>query len=352
MAIQTEAKKGRAPAKKGMMWAAQVAKANGPLELVEKPIPEPPAGWVRIQIKACGICHSDSFTVEGVFPGIQYPRVPGHEIAGVIDKLGEGVQGWKKGQRVGVGWCGGNCGYCESCLRGDFITCERIQVPGINYDGGYEEYMIAPAKVLAHIPDELSFTDAAPLMCAGITTYNALRHAGALPGDTVVILGVGGLGHLAIQFAAKMGYKVVAIARGKDKEALAKKLGAHLYLEENENPTKTLQEMGGAKVILSTITQTEPVNELIEGLSVDGNLVLVGIGPEPVEILPLALIGKRRRVTGWPCGSAIHSQDTLQFSNLTGVRSMNEILPLEQASVGYARMMSGRARFRLVLSMD
>lgn len=332
------------------MRAVQVAGPNKPLELVEREIPEPKAKTVRIKIQACGICHSDSFTVEGTFPGIQYPRVPGHEIAGTIDAVGPEVTEWKVGQRVGVGWHGGHCGQCESCRRGDFIACSKLQTPGISYDGGYADYMIAPVEALALIPDELSSIDAGPLMCAGITTYNALRHSGAMPGDVVAILGIGGLGHLAVQFAAKMGFNTVAIARGADKEPLAKKLGALHYINsEKEDVAAQLQKLGGAKVILATVTNSKAINPIIDGLSLNGQLIVVGISPDAIQAFPLSLIMGRRTLIGWPCGTSRDSQDTLFFSALTGIRSMNQVFPLEKAAEAYALMMSGKARFRVVL---
>lgn len=332
------------------MRAIQVKSANGPLELVEKPIPQPPSGWVRIKVEACGICHTDVLVKDGSFP-VKYPRTPGHEAVGVIDELGPDVIGWTKGQRVGVGWFGGQCNHCPSCRRGDFMTCSNMLIPGISYDGGYAEYMIAPASALAKVPGDLSSVEAAPLMCAGITTFNALRNSGAKPGDLVVILGIGGLGHLAIQYAAKMGYKTVAIARGAEKEALAKELGAKYYIDETQNPSAALKKLGGAKVILSTITHTKPMSDLIDGLDTNGKLVIVGIGSEPLEVSPLALIGKRLSIVGWPSGTSNDSEDTLEFSTLANVRSMNEIYPLEKAAEAFDRMMSGKARFRVVLSM-
>jgi D-arabinose 1-dehydrogenase-like Zn-dependent alcohol dehydrogenase len=332
------------------MRAVQVTGPNKSFELVEKDIPEPKSRTVRIKVQACGICHSDSFTKEGTFPGIQYPRVPGHEIAGIIDAIGPDVVGWKIGQRVGVGWHGGHCGRCESCRRGDFITCSNIQTPGISYDGGYAEYMIAPMEALALIPDELSAVEAGPLMCAGITTYNALRHSGALSGDVVAILGIGGLGHLAIQFAAKMGFHTIAIARGKDKEPLAKQLGAHQFLDsESDNVAAELKKWGGAKVVLATVTSSKAIAPVINGLSVNGKLVILGAAFDKLEISPLSLIGERRSIMGWPSGTSRDSQDTMFFSALTGIRSMNHIYPLEKASEAYDFMMSGKARFRVVL---
>jgi D-arabinose 1-dehydrogenase-like Zn-dependent alcohol dehydrogenase len=306
---------------------------------------------VRIKVSACGICHSDSFTKEGTFPGVQYPRVPGHEVAGIIDALGPGVVGWAAGQRVGVGWHGGHCGYCESCRRGDFVTCQTAaQVPGITYDGGYADYMIAPAVALALIPDALAAAEAGPLMCAGITTFNALRHSGAQPGDVVAILGIGGLGHLGVQFAAKMGFKTIAIARGADKAPLAKQLGAWQYIDSQaQEPAAELRKLGGAKVVLATASSGKALSAVLGGLGVDGKMVIVGAA-DPLEVSPLLLIGGRRSVMGWPSGSSIDSQDALRFSALTGVRSMNEVFPLERAAEAYERMMSGKARFRVVLT--
>lgn len=333
------------------MRVVQVRSANGPFELVEREIPEPGPGSVRVRVHACGICHSDSLTKEGVFPGIEYPRAPGHEIAGVIDKLGEGVAGWKQGDRVGVGWHGGHCGYCDRCRRGDFVLCRNAaRVPGIAYDGGYADYVVVPAGTLARIPDALSFTDAAPLMCAGVTTFNSLRNAGAQPGQLVAVLGLGGLGHLGVQFAARMGFRTVGVARGKDKEPLAKQLGAHHYIDTlTQDVAAELTKLGGAAVVLATVTNGPAMTAAIGGLGVGGKLVVLGAANEPMEVSTLALIGARRTIAGWPSGSSIDSQDTLAFSALTGVRSVNELFPLERAAEGYERMMSGKARFRVVL---
>lgn len=333
------------------MRVVQVPHPNGPFELIEGEIPDPRAGSVRIKVQACGICHSDSFTKEGTFPGIQYPRVPGHEIAGIIDAVGTGVVGWTPEQRVGVGWHGGHCGYCDSCRRGDFVTCQTAaQVPGITYDGGYADYMIAPAEALALIPEDLSAVEAGPLMCAGITTFNALRHSGAQPGDVVAILGIGGLGHLGVQFAAKMGLKTVAIARGADKEPLARQLGARHYIDtQAQDPAAELIKLGGAKVILATATSGKALSAVLGGLGVNGKMIIVGAA-DPLDVPPLLLIGGRRSVMGWPSGRSIDSQDTLRFSALTGVRSMNEVFPLERTAEAYERMMSGKARFRVVLT--
>jgi D-arabinose 1-dehydrogenase-like Zn-dependent alcohol dehydrogenase len=333
------------------MRCAQVSRPGGPLELVERDIPDPQGGTVRIKVEACGICHSDSFTKEGTFPGVQYPRVPGHEIAGVIDAIGTGVLGWTMGQHVGVGWHGGHCGYCDSCRRGDFLTCRVApQVPGITYDGGYADYMIAPAEALALIPDELSSVEAGPLMCAGITTFNSLRHSGAMAGDLVAVLGIGGLGHLGVQFAAKMGFKTVAIARGADKEPLARRLGAWRYIDSRaQNPAEELMKLGGAKVILSTATSGKAVAAVLGGLGIDGKMIVLGAA-DPLEVSPALLIGGRRSIAGWPSGRSIDSQDTMRFSALTGVRSINETFPLERAAEAYERMMSGNARFRVVIT--
>ncbi len=333
------------------MKAVQVAKPNAALEVVERDVPEPKPRHVRVKVEACGICHSDVFTVAGLFPGIQYPRVPGHEVVGVIDAVGADVPDWKQGMRVGVGWHGGHCGHCSSCRRGDFITCVRGQVPGIAYDGGYAEYMIAPFEALASIPDDLKAEDAAPLLCAGITTFNALRHSGAQGGDVVAILGIGGLGHLGVQFAAKMGFKTIAIARGTDKGPLAKKLGAHVYIDSTaQNAAEELTKLGGAKVILATVTDAKAMSSVVAGLGIDGKLVVVGASGDPIEVPPLLLIGGRRSIAGWPSGTASDSEDTLRFSALSNVRPMIETYSLANAAEGYQRMMSGKARFRVVLT--
>jgi D-arabinose 1-dehydrogenase-like Zn-dependent alcohol dehydrogenase len=333
------------------MRAVQVPAAGRPFELVEREIPEPGAGWVRIKVQACGICHSDVLAKEGHWPGIAYPRVPGHEVAGTIDAVGAEVTGWKPGQRVGVGWYGGHCGHCESCRRGDFMTCQNGLVTGISLDGGYADYMIAPAQALALVPQELSAAEAAPLLCAGITTFNALRHSGARAGDLVAVLGVGGLGHLGIQFAARMGLDTVAVARGKDKEPLARDLGARHYIDSQaQNPAKELSKLGGAKVILATVTSGKAMSAAVGGLGVDGKLIILGAAFDPLEVSGLQLIGGRRSISGWAAGTAIDSQDTMRFCALAGVRSMNEVFPLERAAEAYERMMSGQARFRVVLT--
>jgi D-arabinose 1-dehydrogenase-like Zn-dependent alcohol dehydrogenase len=332
------------------MKVVQVAKPNANLEVVERDIPEPKPRQVRIKVQACGVCHSDMFTVTGGFPGIQYPRVPGHEVVGMIDAIGTDVPDWKKGMRVGVGWHGGHCGHCHSCRRGDFITCTYGQIPGISYDGGYAEYMIAPFEALASVPDELKSDDAAPLLCAGITTFNSLRHSGAGPGDLVGVLGIGGLGHLGVQFGAKMGFKTVAIARGADKGPLAKKLGAHVYIDSTaQNAAEELTKLGGAKVILATVTDAKSMSSVVAGLGIDGKLLVVGASGEPIEVSPFLLIGARRSIAGWPSGTAPDSEDTLKFSVQSNVRPMIETFPLAKAADAYQHMMSGKARFRVVL---
>ena len=333
------------------MRAVQVLSANGPFEVVERDIPTPGVRQVRIKVQACGVCHSDSFTKLGAFPGIQYPRVPGHEVVGLLDAVGDQVPEWKVGARVGVGWHGGHCGHCASCRRGDFITCATGQIPGISYDGGYADYMIAPFEALAAVPEELTSAQAAPLLCAGITTFNALRHSGVAAGDLVAVLGIGGLGHLGVQFAAKMGCHTVAIARGTDKEPLARKLGAHHYIDStSQNVSAELGKLGGARVILATVTDSKSMSDAVGGLGIDGKLMVVGASMQPIEVPPLALISSRRSIAGWPSGTAADSEDTLDFSVLSGIRPMIETFPLERAPEAYERMMSGKARFRVVLT--
>jgi D-arabinose 1-dehydrogenase-like Zn-dependent alcohol dehydrogenase len=333
------------------MRVVQVTQANGPFELVEREIPEPAAGQVRIKVEACGICHSDSMTKEGTFPGIQYPRVPGHEVAGIVDAVGEGVVGWAEGQRVGVGWHGGYCGHCEPCRRGDFFACKWGQVTGITYDGGYADYMVAHSSALALLPEDLSAIEAGPLVCAGVTTFNSLRNSGAQPNEVVAVLGLGGLGHLGVQFAAKMGFKTVAIARGSDKEPLASQLGAHVYIDSQaQDVAAELVKMGGAKIILATVTNAEAMSAALGGLGTNGKLIVLGAPNKPLEVAAGLLIGGRRSVAGWYSGTSIDSQDTLSFSTLTGVRAMTEVYPLERAAEAYERMMSGKARFRVVLT--
>jgi len=332
--------------------AFQAAGPKRPLERVEREAAEPGPGQVRVRVEACGVCHSDYLTVEGHWPGVTYPRVPGHEIAGTIDALGRDVAGWAVKDRVGIGWHGGHCGHCDSCRRGDFLTCRVApQVPGISYDGGYSDFVIAPAVALARIPDALTAAEAAPLLCAGITTYNSLRNSGARAGDLVAVLGVGGLGHLGVQFAAKMGFETVAIARGKDKEALSRELGAHHAIDSaSQDPAAELARLGGAKVILATVTSGEAMTAVIGGLAVDGKLLIVGAPADPLQVPAGALIFGRRSIAGWPSGTSIESEDTLKFATLTGVRSRNEVFPLERAQEAYDRMMSGKARFRVVLT--
>jgi len=335
------------------MRVAQVARAGGSLDIVKREIPQPGDGWVRVKVEACGICHSDSLVKDGHWPGIQYPRVPGHEVVGTVDAVGAGVTQWKPGQRVGVGWHGGHCGHCDACRSGNFFACQvDLKVTGISFDGGYAEYLVAPAIALAAMPDELPALEAAPLMCAGITTYNALRNSGAQPGDVVAILGLGGLGHLAVQYAVKMGFKTVGIARGQDKEPLARKLGAHHYIDSQaQDAAAELQKLGGAKVILATVTNGDAMAAVQGGLGLNGCMVIVGAA-DAMQVSPLLLIMGRRSVKGWYSGTARDSEDTLSFSVLAGVRSMNESYPLAKAAEAYDRMMSGRARFRVVLTMN
>jgi D-arabinose 1-dehydrogenase-like Zn-dependent alcohol dehydrogenase len=356
-------------AEKERMRSVQVSKANGTFEVVERnTLPEPGEGQVRIKVQACGICHGDSITKQGLFPGIQYPRVPGHEIAGTIDEIGKNVSNWRHGQRVAVGWHGGHCGECVSCRRGDFVMCKFAQVPGISYDGGYSDYVIVPTVALAEIPKQLSYTEAAPMMCAGITTYNALQNSGAHVGDVVAILGIGGLGHLGIQFASKMGFRTIAIGRGKDKEEMARRLGAIHYIDsQSQNPAEELvkfasgddgktgregggKELEGAKVILATVPSAKAMSAVLGGLSVNGKLIIVGASDEMIQVPPSLFISGRRSIMGWASGTSIDSQDTLSFSVLSGIRSINEVFPLERAAEAYELMMSGKVRFRAVLT--
>lgn len=320
------------------------------MELVTRELPDTKPGHVRIRVQACGICHSDSLAKEGRFPGISYPIVPGHEVVGVIDAVGEGVTRWQHGQRVGVGWYGGHCGQCSACRDGDFLQCDRHLIPGITYDGGYADYLLVPAEALAAVPPSLETAEAAPLLCAGITTYNALRHSGAMPGDLVAILGIGGLGHLGVQFAAKMGYETVAIARGSEKEAFARQLGARHYIDSTaQNVAQALGALGGARVVLATVTNARAMAATIDGLARNGTLIVVGASAEPIEVTPIQLIGGRKSIKGWPSGTSRDSEATLTFSALTDVRPMIERFPLERAAEAYDRMMSGKARFRVVL---
>jgi len=334
------------------MKAAQVPKPGADFEIVEREIPHPGAGEVRIKVQACGVCHSDVFTKEGQWPGIQYPRVPGHEVVGLIDELGAGVSEWKQGQRVGVGWHGGHDGTCRACRRGDFRNCQNLKVPGISYDGGYEQFMVAPVEALVAMPESLGAAEAAPLLCAGITTYNALRHSGAMPGDLVAVQGIGGLGHLGIQFANKFGYRVAAIGRGPENAALAKKLGASVYIDsKSTNAAESLQKLGGAQVILATAPSSKAMSELFDGLGPNGKLMVIGVASDPLEVTPVQLVTGSRSIQGWASGTTADEEDTLRFAELTGVRPMIETYPLEKAAEGYARMMSGKAQFRVVLTM-
>ncbi len=334
------------------MRAVQVPRPGGPLELVERPIPDPGPGSVRIKVQACGVCHSDSLTKEGQWPGITFPRVPGHEVIGVIDAVGKDVPPrWQAGQRVGVGWHAWHCGYCDNCRRADFFACQTgVQVTGISFDGGYADYLIAPATALALVPAELAAREAAPLMCAGVTTFNALRNSGARPGDLVAVLGVGGLGHLGVQYAAKMGFRTIAIARGQDKEPLARQLGASHYIDSQAtDPAAELTKLGGAKVVLATVTHGPAMSATVGGLGPRGRLLVLGAA-DSLEASPILLLIGRRAIEGWYSGTSIDSQDTLAFSLQSGVRPMNEFYPLERAAEAYAHMMSGKARFRVVLT--
>jgi D-arabinose 1-dehydrogenase-like Zn-dependent alcohol dehydrogenase len=334
------------------MKVAQISRPGGDFEVVEREIPKPGAGQVRIKVLACGVCHSDVFTKEGSWSGIQYPRIPGHEVAGLIDELGAGVSVWKKGQRVGVGWHGGHDNTCRECRRGDFRNCRNVTIPGISYDGGYQQYMVAPVEALVAIPENLSDAEAAPLMDAGITTYNALRHSGALPGDLVAVQGVGGLGHLGIQFGNKFGYNVAAIGRGPENAALAKKLGASTYIDsKSTNAAEALQKLGGAQAILATAPSSKAMSELIDGLGPNGKLIVVGAAFDPIEVTPVQLINGSRVIQGWAAGTPADTEDTLRFAVLSGVRPMIETYPLEKAGEAYDRMMSGKAEFRVVLTM-
>ncbi|MEJ2479006.1 MAG: alcohol dehydrogenase [Acidihalobacter sp.] len=334
------------------MKAVQVSKAGGEFEVVERPLPEPGPGQVRVKVEACGICHSDAFVKDGAFPGIEYPRVPGHEVIGRVDALGQGVDTFSAGQRVGVGWHGGHCFRCEACLAGDFVNCSNAQIAGVSYDGGYAEYMLAPMEALARVPDALDSAEAAPLLCAGITTFNALRNAGARAGDTVAVLGIGGLGHLAVQYARKMGMRTVALSHGPAKEALARELGAHDYIDTSAgDPAQALQDLGGARVILSTAPNSAAISAVVGGLGRDGRLLVVGVDGAPIEVAPLQLIPGRHSVGGWPSGTPKDSEDTLDFSARFDVLPRIETYPLEQAAEAYDRMLGNQARFRVVLTM-
>ena len=334
------------------MKSVQISKPGGDFEIVERPVPTAGAGQIRIAVKACGICHSDVLVKEGLLPGLQYPRVPGHEVAGVVDEVGAGVTTWKKGQRVGVGWHGGHDGTCRECRRGDFRNCRNVKFSGVSYDGGYQQYMVAPVEALVSIPDGLADVEAAPLLDAGITTYNALRNSGAMPGDLVAVQGIGGLGHLGVQFANKFGYHVAAIGRGSENAVLAKKLGAHIYIDtQATNAAQELQKLGGARVILATAPSSKAMSALIDGLGPNGKLVVAGAGPDPIEVTPAQLIFGSKTIQGWASGTPAASEDTLNFCVLTGVRPMIETYPLEKAAEAYARMLSGKAEFRVVLKM-
>jgi D-arabinose 1-dehydrogenase-like Zn-dependent alcohol dehydrogenase len=334
------------------MKVAQISKPGGDFEIVEREIPKLARGQVRVKVEACGVCHSEVLVKEGMWPGIQYPRIPGHEVVGVIDELGEGVSEWKIGQRVGIGWHGGQDGTCLYCRRGDYRNCRNIKIAGISYDGGYQQYMAAPVEALASIPDTIESAEAAPLLCAGVTTFNSLRHGGALPGDLVAVQGIGGLGHLGIQYASKFGYKVAAIGRGPGNAALAEKMGASVYIDRNRsNAAEELQKLGGAQVILATAPSSKAMSALVDGLAPNGRLLIVGATPEPIEVTPMQLISGSRALQGWWSGTPTDSEDALRFSELTGVRAMIETYPLERAGEAYARMMSGHAEFRVVLKM-
>ena len=332
-----------------LMKAIQVKRAGGPLELVELPVPQPAAGMVRIKVEACGICHSDMFVKDGLMP-VDFPRVPGHEVVGRIDHVGSGVDAWRPGDRVGVGWHGGHCFTCEPCRRGDFVNCREAKVAGLSYDGGYAEYMVAPQEAVARVPVELESTEAAPLLCAGITTFNALRNSGAGPGDLVAVQGIGGLGHLGVQFANKMGFRTAAVSHGSEKAALARELGAHHYIDATgQDPAAELQKLGGARVVLATSPDSASISPLVNGLGVNGKLLIVGVGGEPLAISPLQLIPGRRSVQGWPSGSALDSEETMSFSALAGIRARIETFPLAKAAEAYERMLANKARFRIVL---
>jgi len=335
------------------MKAVQVSKPGGNFEVVERPTPEPGRGQVRIKVEACGVCHSDAIVKESGWPGLQYPRVPGHEIAGRIDAVGSDVTQWKSGQRVGVGWHGGHCFTCDPCRRGDFINCKFQKITALHFDGGYAEYVVVPAEAVALMPDDLPADEAAPLLCAGITVYNALRNTGARAGDLVAVQGIGGLGHLGIQYARQMGFHTVAIGRGGDKQPLAKKLGAHEYIDTGSaDPAQILQKLGGASVILATAPDSKAMSALVDGLGPNGTLMIVGADLAPLSVTPVQLIFGNRTVRGWASGTARDSQDTLEFSVLSGVRPMIERYPLEKAAEAYNQMISGRARFRVVLTMS
>lgn len=332
------------------MKAAQVQEKGGDFVIVDLDKPKPEKKEVLIKVEACGICHSDAFVKDGTFPGIQYPRVPGHEVVGIVEEIGEEVKMWKKGQRVGVGWHGGHCFECDPCRRGDFINCQNARVSGISYDGGYAEFMVAPQEAIAAVPDELSSAEAAPLLCAGITVYNALRNSGIKPGDVVAVQGIGGLGHLAVQYAVKMGMRTVAISHSNNKKELAEKLGAQHFINTNQvDPVKALQELGGASLILATAPVSSVITAIVGGLGIDGKLLIVAATGDPVEVSPMQLLMGRKSVSGWPSGTAKDSEDTLHFSALTGTTPMIEEYALKDVNEAYDRMINNKARFRVVL---
>ncbi len=332
------------------MKSVLVPKPGGAFAITEKTISDPPAGTVRLKVRACGVCHSDSFVKEGHWPGLAYPRAPGHEVAGVVDAVGAGVEAWKAGDRAGVGWHGNHCGVCEACRSGDFTACARLEITGMSFDGGYQQYMIAPERGLARIPEALSFASAAPLLCAGVTTFNSLRHSGAVPGDVVAVHGIGGLGHLALQFARHFGFHAIAISRGKDKEELALRLGAHRYLDaESVNAVEELTKLGGARVIVATAPNSRAISPLVNGLGRNGMLLVLAGTRDPIEASPGQLIHNRRRIQGWPGGTSRDSEETMNFCAISGIRPMIEEFALEDAAKGYDQMISGRVRFRSVL---
>lgn len=332
------------------MRAVIVSKANAPFEVVERDVPEPAAGQVRIKVEACGICHSDAFVKSAGFPGIQLPRIPGHEIAGRVDAVGAGVTQWKSGDRVGVGWHGGHCLQCNACRKGLFVNCEKAQIAGITYDGGYAEYTVVPSEAVARIPDTLSAVEAGPLLCAGVTTYNSLRNAGMRAGDTVAVQGIGGLGHLGIQYAARMGFRTVALSRGADKEDLARQLGAHEYIDTAKvSVAEGLQELGGADLVLATAPSAEAIATALGGLKPRGTLLIVAAPFEPVQVSAMALLSGKR-IQGWPSGNPIDSEETMSFSALSGVRPRTETFKLEEAEQAFARVMENKVRFRAVLT--
>ena len=332
------------------MKAVEVSRPGAEFQMVERPIPEPAEGWVRIRVEGCGICHGDSVVKEGHFPGMAFPRVPGHEVVGRIDELGKGVTSWEEGLRVGVGWTGGHCFECGPCRQGDFVGCANGKITGISHDGGYAEFMVARAESLARVPDRLDPMEAAPLLCAGLTTFNALRRSVARPGDLVAVQGIGGLGHLGVQIAAKSGYRTVAISRGKDKEKLALELGADAYIDSSAcDAAEALQRMGGARVILATAPGAKDISAIVRGLGVRGVLVIVGAPFEPIEVSAIDLIVGSRTIQGWNSGHARDSEETLEFCALRGIHPRVEVFPLEKVNEAYQRMMTNKARFRVVL---